>query len=748
MKTLINVLSEPMAVSLGWTLLHALWQGFAMVMPAALLMYFFRHKSSQLRYNVGVGALLGQVILSVITFIGYYHPLLPAAPLAAKTTLTTVASAPVLWPMVSRPLPWYVQVQHFLDSHLTEIVLCWLIGVAVFLVRLVGGWLYVQRLKTTAVKPADAYWQHNLARLSSRLALRQPVRVMESMQVLVPMVVGALKPVILLPVGLATGLTMREAEAILAHELAHVKRFDYAVNLLQSVIEVVFFFHPALWWLSERVREERENCCDDLAILACGDARSLAQALARVEEFSQTPVLAMALASRKKLLLNRVRRMLGVSARPVVSNGHLLMLTLATLLLGTASVYAMQEKEQPKPKLTKKQAPPTRRMKTADGTEFGLTDNKKVDYVVWKGQKLPARRVASLQRQLDQVQAGQLSLDDVAQPDRDILLTIIETNQGFDKGMTALETGLAHMDYESLTASALKNIPLSPDGTVEGLARVNYNRIINRAMMAIDTVINPAHSTFDTQVIKAGSPGVFLDPGADHQRAFHQHQLDSLSQQIAQRSLQMQAIQLQMEKLRFPVEEVQRQNEVLNWRKNKLMEQRNSLIEKHQKLLYNDGKQKLSQAEVEKQLAALEPEIKRLEGSMEALNGQMEQSNVKQEELKKPMEQLNRQAEQLAEQIDKLSDQIGRQSDGLTRLRPELPEPPEAMEIHGTYNMGQDHLELHGTVKTPRPPHPPRAPRAVTIPKPVPTPKAAIAPVPAVAPKPGVAPTPAIPPKN
>ena len=294
---------------------------------------------------------------------------------------------------------------------------------------------------------------------------------------------------------------------------------------------------------------------------AGGDGRVLAQALARVEELrltqvEQAPSLAMAFASKRQHLLHRVRRVLGMPTRPFVSNGSLAGLTLATILLMSVSVYAVQQ-QQPKP--TPKQPKPahsTRRHKVDSNSEYGMVDNKRVSYIVWKGQKLPAARVARLQRQLDQVMAGQLSLDAVKQADRDILLTIIENNNAFDSSMAALGEGLSHIDYDNIVASALKNVPLSPDGTVEGLARVNYDSIIRDAMARVDT-----------NIIKEGFVFHYDDPTGEQHRAFQQRQMDSLSQLIAQRSQQMQALHLQMEKLRFPVEEVERQNQVLNWKK-------------------------------------------------------------------------------------------------------------------------------------------------------------------------------------
>ncbi|GAB3778698.1 hypothetical protein GCM10028818_28100 [Spirosoma horti] len=650
-----NFLSSPVADALGWTLLHAIWQGFALVLPAAVALHLLRNRSSDLRYRIGTLTLLGQLLISAATFVWCYSPVMPSH--ASTSMMVTAQALPVRWQTVAQTLPWPQQMQLFLANHLGQFVLMYLVGVALFGLRLAGGWLYLQRLTRTATQPAAALCQQLANHIRSTLAIKTIVQVRESARIAVPMVVGVLKPVLLLPIGLVTNLTTREIEAVLAHELAHVKRHDYAVNLLQSVVEVLYFFHPALWWLSARVREEREHCCDDLAVQACGgDGRILARALAHVEELRLTPVestprLAMALTTNRQQLLHRVQRMLGVPTRPLVSNGSLAGLTLVTILLMSVSVYAVQKQNQPKP--AKSPSPSTRRHKAGNGSEFTIIDNKKVDYIIWKGQKLPANRIARLQKQFDQVMSGQLSLDAVKQPDRDILLTILETNQGHQEGMEDLAEGLSHIDYSNIVASALKNVPLSPDGTVEGLAKVNYNAIMENALASLSA---PAIAS--------------LSDTLDKRSMYNQRQVDSLNQLIAQRTKQMQAIQLQMEKLRFPIEEIERNQEVLNWRKDKLMEQRTALIEKHQRLLYNDGKQKLSQLDIEKQIAALEPEIKKLESNMEALSHEFEAVSAKEEEVKLPLEKLERQSEQLEEQLDKLSSQLDEHSAGLDRITP------------------------------------------------------------------------------
>ncbi|WP_185155624.1 M56 family metallopeptidase [Rudanella paleaurantiibacter] len=338
----MNWLNSPVAEALGWTLLHALWQGFALVLPVAVCFYLMRRSRAVLRYRLGMLALLAQLLASAITFGLYYEPNTAPNLLLSNAALAWWAQSPVL----TRPTG-LAALQLFLSAHLAQVVGLWLVGVGVFGLRLVGGWVYVQRLRKAATLPVPALLGQTMDKLTQRLAVQARLRV--SAQVSSPVVVGLFKPVVLWPVGLLSGLSVADVEAILAHELAHIRRYDYGLNMVQSVVEILYFFHPALWWLSARVREEREHCCDDVAVAVVGDARILARALARVEEWqragAETPTLVMAFAGGRQQLLQRVRRMLGVPTQPLVSNSQLAVLTLITLLSVSVSVYAVQQKE-------------------------------------------------------------------------------------------------------------------------------------------------------------------------------------------------------------------------------------------------------------------------------------------------------------------------------------------------------------------------------------------------------------------
>jgi beta-lactamase regulating signal transducer with metallopeptidase domain len=221
-----------------------------------------------------------------------------------------------------------------LEDYFPLIVSVWLAGVSVLLVHSFRGWYHIRRLHKAALAWAPSSWQLPANRLAQRLALRKAVRVVEFSTVDVPTVLGWLRPVIILPVAAVAQLPPAQVEAILAHELAHVRRHDYLVNLLQRVAEAVLFYHPAIWWMSARVREEREHCCDDLAIDICGDRDNYAIALAELER-QRTTAPVLGLAATDGPLLNRIRRILQVSGPERIQAPNW------TLTLALAAVFAL-----------------------------------------------------------------------------------------------------------------------------------------------------------------------------------------------------------------------------------------------------------------------------------------------------------------------------------------------------------------------------------------------------------------------
>ena len=176
------------------------------------------------------------------------------------------------------------------EKFIRGFVFAWLLGVSALALRLLFISLVVARLKRRGNEPLGAQWIQQLHRLKTALQISRPVRLVKSALVEVPTVVGWLRPLILLPAATLTGLTPGQLESILAHELAHVRRHDYLVDLLQNALETLLFYHPAVWWVSGCVRAEREICCDEIAVNLCGDRLVYAQALTTLEELRPASV--------------------------------------------------------------------------------------------------------------------------------------------------------------------------------------------------------------------------------------------------------------------------------------------------------------------------------------------------------------------------------------------------------------------------------------------------------------------------
>lgn len=345
MKNFLDPISNEFAYSMGWTLLHSLWQGTGLVLIAAVLLFFLKERSAKLRYTLSLSFMALQLFLSALTFIYYYGQITSAvavvSPIAPESFLYAGME-------IESQLSVYQKITLWLNLHFAEIVFCWLAGTGALALRLTGSWLFLKRLRYYAQPVTNPVLLAKFEMLLQRFNISQHVDFRESSRILSPMVIGVARPLVLVPIGMFTGFTASQIEAVLAHELAHIRRYDYLINLLQSIIEIIFFFHPAIWWLSVRINTERENCCDDLALTVCEDRMALAHALVKVAEQQLTLPLAMALNSNKNVLMNRVRRVVGLAPAPNRTFNLLPSVLLLLGLLAGVSVYALDQKEESK----------------------------------------------------------------------------------------------------------------------------------------------------------------------------------------------------------------------------------------------------------------------------------------------------------------------------------------------------------------------------------------------------------------
>jgi len=306
----IPIFPHPLVQALYLTLAHSLWQGLLLAAVTGLIILGTRRAPAVRRYNLLTAALLLFVAGSVITFIGSWSP--QETETATTAVLTYTEASPGASPMAaSGNTSWVQGLIGFCNRNAGNIVLFWLAVVGLRSLTLIAGVRSLRRLRLSADFSAEPVWAEVVHDLAARTGVRQAVRLAESAAIKVPMVMGHLKPLILLPVGLMTALPMAEIEAILLHELAHIRRRDYLVNLLQRFTETLFFFNPAVWWLSSLMRAEREHCCDDITLTQVGNKKHYINALVSCQEYVlQAPPCAVALNGGKNNLLHRVKRMI------------------------------------------------------------------------------------------------------------------------------------------------------------------------------------------------------------------------------------------------------------------------------------------------------------------------------------------------------------------------------------------------------------------------------------------------------
>ena len=304
-----NIFSEELIQATGWTMIHSLWQGFTVAILMGIVMIGLQKKSSKVRHEVAFFSLFLIFILSLSTFIYLYDSAVEGA--ALGTTITVITEGGFVLENVTIVQSFFQKSIEYFNEHLPLIVTLWLMGMVFFLLRLLGGLAFIQKLKTQQQQALPAEWQTVFEKIHNKFPMKKTVRIVESALAKTPMVIGYLKPVILFPLGAVNQLTQQEVEAVLAHELAHIYRNDYLLNIIQSFIEIIFYYHPAVWWISANIRTERENCCDDIAVKICGSSITYVKALVTLEEIQPTPNLAMSFSSgSKNQLLNRVKRIL------------------------------------------------------------------------------------------------------------------------------------------------------------------------------------------------------------------------------------------------------------------------------------------------------------------------------------------------------------------------------------------------------------------------------------------------------
>ena len=306
---------------IGWTLFHSIWQISLVGILVKLGLFIFRKKSSRIKYNISLLGVFVITLSTIFTFSNIYSTseVISTSQNQIPTFKILSFTTPEISELnVKEQTPLISQVLLLVKSNMNLIVYFWLIGVMFFSIRFAGSYWYVQRIKLKFSHPLNEKWDVKFKTIGKKLNLRKKVQFLESHITKIPITIGYLKPAVILPLGLLTSIPFNQIEAIITHELAHIKRNDYLINLFVLFLEAFFFFHPVFWWLSKTINTERENCCDDLTIHYCGTKDHLQQALINIHEnqintkgkpLGKSINIAAALYKNEFQLLNRIKRM-------------------------------------------------------------------------------------------------------------------------------------------------------------------------------------------------------------------------------------------------------------------------------------------------------------------------------------------------------------------------------------------------------------------------------------------------------
>src|SRR5216684_3252422 len=298
MSNFVNWITPEVLRTLGWTLLHFLWQGAGLAALFAVACAVLRSASA--RYALAVGALVLMMASPIITFTWLRSQTNPAVRTGAGGAVTWAGTSTQNATALSGSRASVAESRAEHPMAMLWLVEAWFLGVLLLSLRTAGGLFLIERMRRKEIKPVGGELYARCLALQRRMDLDRVIQYCECRRLDAAAALGWFRPVVLLPVRALTGLSEAQIEAVIAHELAHIRRLDCFVNLFQIATETLLFYHPAVWWVSGRIRAEREHC---------GDEVNYARALTLMEEWRTAPALMMA--ANRSPLAERVVRLLG-----------------------------------------------------------------------------------------------------------------------------------------------------------------------------------------------------------------------------------------------------------------------------------------------------------------------------------------------------------------------------------------------------------------------------------------------------
>lgn len=302
--------NETLLKAISWTLVHSVWQGVILAVLAGLVILFTKKATSALRYNLLAGLFVAFMV--AVGFTCNYEFQEEGRETITRLNLPITIQNQEASPSIPEAgIDFSAQIIDFLNANSSAIVMIWFLIFSIKCLNIFSNLNHVYRIRNYRTQTPSEYWNDRVLELSSTLNIKKHIVLLESQLVKVPSVTGFFKPIILIPVGLLSNLPQDQIEAILLHELAHIRRKDYFINLIQSFAEIIFFFNPGVLWLSSLLKEERENCCDDIAVQVTKSKSKFINALVSFQEYNMKQnELAMGFGGRKNQLLERAKRII------------------------------------------------------------------------------------------------------------------------------------------------------------------------------------------------------------------------------------------------------------------------------------------------------------------------------------------------------------------------------------------------------------------------------------------------------
>ena len=354
----MSLLDIRLTEMIGLTILHSLWQITFLWIVLVTVLRLCPKASSSVRYTFAISILMLSVLTTAATAL-YEWQLHTTSDEISVLSNGTTQTMHTVYITVSQTL--FSRIVDALNASVPLLAWLWCAGLVVMGTRFSGSFFYLRTLRAQEnIAAISPFWEQELKRISGALGVRCQVAIATSVRVSSPLTLGSISPIILLPTGLLTGMSTTQIEAILVHELYHIKRRDYIINICQALVEVLLFYHPAIWHMNNIIREERENCCDDQTVAFCGDAIAYARALTQIQNINALtkPRLAMSATGPKEgNFTNRIKRLFNKYPNPAEARSKGIfaigfLIVYLCIVLVSAYVSTAQPVE-PEKKLTK-----------------------------------------------------------------------------------------------------------------------------------------------------------------------------------------------------------------------------------------------------------------------------------------------------------------------------------------------------------------------------------------------------------